>query len=345
MLIYFLIGVGVAMTSWIASAYTRRLAWRVQAVSVPDTERRFHEKPVPQLGGLGIGVVLIVGFFLAFFFGLLGQSLSFLQIVGFCVAVLLFMIHGYLDDRYHYPAYKLVWLPFIAAVLVAMTGTLIRVVTNPFGVVPWSIASVPFAFFLTVVWLLIVTGATKFADGIDGLVTGQAIIGSFAMAALTMTPAFFQPAMTFLCVITGAAYLGFLPINMPPAKQYLGEAGSTIAGFALGFLSIASGAKLATALMVLGWPLADIAFVMANRLWRGQSPFHGDRTHLHHRLLDAGLSPRSVVFVLWGVSLLFGIAALFFHTIGKLVLLFCVAALALAMPNLIRRFSKIRGTV
>jgi UDP-GlcNAc:undecaprenyl-phosphate GlcNAc-1-phosphate transferase len=153
------------------------------------------------------------------------------------------------------------------------------------------------------------------------------VIGAGLIAALALSPAYLQPPVAILAMIVAAAYLGFLPVNINPAKQFLGESGGTIAGFSLAFLAIVSGTKVATALMAIGLPLADISFVVLGRLLRGVSPFRGDDTHLHYKLLKAGLSQRTVVFILWGVALLFGLAALGLQTRGKILLLIALIGL------------------
>lgn len=183
---------------------------------------------------------------------------------------------------------------------------------------------------LTFLWLITVTMATKFMDGIDGLVTGQTVVGAAVIASLALTTAFFQPSIVLLAAVIGAAFLGFLPWNFHPAKQFLGESGSTIAGFSLGFLAIVSGTKVATALMVLGLPLLDLAFVVVGRLRRGVSRARrGQDAHLHFRLLEAGLSQRQAVLLVWSIGLAFGLAGLAFQTRGKIVLLALAAATGL----------------
>jgi UDP-GlcNAc:undecaprenyl-phosphate GlcNAc-1-phosphate transferase len=219
----------------------------------------------------------------------------------------------------------------LACAIVVVTGTSITRVTSLGGHGAWSLVWQSFAIgswhfsfpadIFTLGWLLAVLFATKFMDGLDGLVTGQTTIGAGLIAALTLSAAFFQPPVTILAILVAAAYLGFLPWNIHPAKQFLGESGSVIAGFALGFLSIVSGAKLATALMALGLPLVDVAVVMIGRLIRRVPLWQGDRTHLHFRLLEAGLSQRQSVVLLWLIALAFGIAALTLQTRGKILLL------------------------
>ena len=136
-------------------------------------------------------------------------------------------------------------------------------------------------------------------------------------------PAYHLPAIALLSALAFGAYLGFLPVNVFPAKQFLGESGGTLAGFILGFLAIASGAKLATALMAVGVALIDVALVILGRFYRHVPITQGDRTHLHHQLFDAGFSQRQTAAIIWLIGLVFGFAALALQTQGKIVL-FCL---------------------
>lgn len=338
----------VASLSWVASFGSTRLAEATGVINEPTGGKKIHTRPTPQLGGIGIGMTII----LAILFGLsVGwfppDRIHPIQLYGFIGALLLFMIVGFLDDKYDLPPGGRLFCYFLASVLVIVTGTTIVHVTNLSGYGAFSLVwnqVGPFSFpadLLTLVWLLSVTIATKYLDGLDGLVTGLTVIGSGLIASLAMSSAYFEPPVAVLAVMTGGAYLGFLPRNMHPAKQFLGESGSAIAGFSLGFLAVVSGAKVAVALMALGLPLVDAAYVTIGRVLRGVSPWQGDRTHIHHRLIDAGLSQRQVVFVLWGVSLLFGIAALTMQTRGKIFLFVALAVLTVllssAIGSLLRR--------
>jgi UDP-GlcNAc:undecaprenyl-phosphate GlcNAc-1-phosphate transferase len=184
---------------------------------------------------------------------------------------------------------------------------------------------------LTFVWIVAATYATKVLDGLDGLVTGEAVIGAGIVGALTLSTSFFQPTVAIFAAIIGGAFLGFLPRNAHPAKQFLGESGSTIAGFSLAVLSILSSAKIAVALSVLAIPMTDVALVIAGRVARGVPWYKGDNTHLHFRLLQAGFSQRSAVLLLWGVSFASGLLALTLQTRGKIFLIVTlVASTALA---------------
>jgi UDP-GlcNAc:undecaprenyl-phosphate GlcNAc-1-phosphate transferase len=245
-----------------------------------------------------------------------------------------------LDDKLDLPPWAQFFSPLIASIIIVATGSGIVQVTNPFG--PGAISlvwtqlhagaltlSLP-ADIITIAWLLTVTYAMKFLDGLDGLVAGLAMIGAFLIAGLAGSEAFFQPLVALMALVVAGAHLGFLPMNRQ-GSLFLGEAGSTIAGFSLGVLAVISGAKVATAAVALGVPLVDIALVVIGRVARGVSPFKGDDTHLHFRLLKAGLSRRSAVRLIWGIALIFGLAALSLQTKGKIFLFAGLVALVLTI--------------
>lgn len=326
-LILVALGAASASLSWFLARATQRLALRLGAIDEPKGGRKIHEVATPLLGGLGIGLVVLIAF------GFLSPWLSVpsLALTGLIIAMIALVVGGVLDDRHDLPAKYQILFPMVASAVAVICGLSISAITNPFGgaiSLQWltvgGVALVPslLAFF----WLMGVTYATKAMDGLDGLVTGQAVIGAALIAALSLTQRYYQPSMAMLAIIVVGAFIGFLPHNMNPAKQFLGEAGSTLAGFLLGALAILSGAKLATALMVLGLPIADLSFVLIGRLRRGASLFKGDDTHLHHKLLKAGLDKRHIVYLLWSLTALAGAAGLFVQTRGKALLFFLLCA-------------------
>ncbi|MDO8617856.1 MAG: MraY family glycosyltransferase [Candidatus Uhrbacteria bacterium] len=336
--------------SWGLAFLTRALARWSGALDQPTGGRKIHAKPIPLLGGVGIGFVIMGALFLATQMPDLlegGRTLP-TQFSGFLIGISLILFIGVLDDYFGLP----VWLRFfayaVACVVVIATGTRIEQVTRWIGhggysLIWWQWAWLKFpADIITLVWLLGVTFATKFFDGLDGLVTGQTVIATLLIAGLALSHAYSQPEIAVLALMIGAAFLGFLPHNFYPAKQFLGEAGSALAGFTLGFLAIVSGAKVATALMALGLPLADASLVVFGRLIRGTSPFRGDDTHLHFKLLKAGLSQRKVVMILWTIALLFGLAAFGVQTRGKVLLLIVLAGLTILLPFLVRVMQRSR---
>ena len=166
-------------------------------------------------------------------------------------------------------------------------------------------------------------------DGLDGLASGVV-----AIAALFITIISFvlqQYSIAILSAIFTGAVLGFLPHNWNPAKIFMGDSGAMFLGLGLAVLSIMGGAKIALAFTVLGVPILDVAVVLINRIRRGQSPLHYDKTHLHYRLMATGLSARQICYVFYGLTFMFGLLALGLPRIYKFVgiglLLLTMAAL------------------
>jgi UDP-GlcNAc:undecaprenyl-phosphate GlcNAc-1-phosphate transferase len=340
------VGVLACLISAILTVGSRALANQVQAIAVPSG-RRQHKIPTPQLGGLGIGIAILLLLAIGIHFGLLTDVvIQRQQLAGFGVGVMILLVVGLLDDIYEWSAVARFSLYAFASLVVVLAGTTVRAVTcldgHACSLLWWQSP----VFFLNTLrlqlsfpgdllawaWLFMVTFTTKLLDGLDGLVTGQTMIGAFIILLLTLTPFFFQPTVALLAVIVLGAYAGFLSSNFPPAKQYLGESGSVLAGFSLAFLSLVSGAKMAMAFLALGLPLIDMVIVVFERLRAGRAPWVGDRTHLHFRLQDAGgLSPLQAVSLLWALSFIFGGAALLVKTEGKIILAMCVVMTTIAL--------------
>jgi UDP-N-acetylmuramyl pentapeptide phosphotransferase/UDP-N-acetylglucosamine-1-phosphate transferase len=165
-----------------------------------------------------------------------------------------------------------------------------------------------FAVLFTLFWLAGMINTINWLDGVDGLAPGVAVIASGVMFVHTYRLQQFSIALLALALI--GAVLGFLIYNFYPARIFMGSAGANVLGFTLGVLSIMGGAKVATVLLVLGIPILDVAWQIYNRLRHGKSPFTADRGHLHHRLLDRGLSQRAIVLLYYGLTAMLGALAL-----------------------------------
>jgi UDP-GlcNAc:undecaprenyl-phosphate GlcNAc-1-phosphate transferase len=133
---------------------------------------------------------------------------------------------------------------------------------------------------------------------------------------------------------------GFLVFNWHPAKIFLGESGSLWCGFMLGVLSIISGSKVATTLLVMGIPMLDVVWVIIRRLRHRQGIATADRLHIHHRLLAAGLSQRQVALVLYFFTAAFGMTSLFLHTKGKVIALILICGIMLLLAWLLIHIKK-----
>lgn len=127
--------------------------------------------------------------------------------------------------------------------------------------------------------------------------------------------------------ITAGAYLGFLPWHIFPQKIMPGYGGSTLAGYLLAVLSILSTTKVGALMVVLGVPLIDTGYTIIRRVLTGKSPVWGDRGHLHHRLLDAGVSKTQVAIFYWAITAVLGFAALNLNTATKVYTMVGIAAL------------------
>lgn len=316
------------------------IASKLGIVDEPTGGRKIHRISTPLLGGAAIFIAffLPVALVLAFSSHLTSGEISLTQYAGFFLAGLVLMVGGVLDDKLNLSPKYSAWFPVFAALIASIAGIGVSKLTNPMGgaIMVTSVASA----IITFVWLLIMSYATKLLDGVDGLTTSVATIGSVMIAALALTKMYFQPDVAILALMFAAALLGFLLWNLPVARVFLGEGGSTFLGFTLGVLSIIAGSKMVTLLLVLGVPCLDVVQVIYRRLREKRSITSGDRYHFHHLLFDAGLSERQVVAVYAGFSLLFGLTTLFFAHLIKLVVLLVLSLLFLATARALARRSR-----
>jgi len=304
----------------------RRFAWRQQVLDYPDSARKFHKYPLPELGGFAVfsGFAFTLLLLRGVFPDLFGAFIKTSYIFGLLAAGVVLMIGGYLDDRYRISPAKQFAFPVLAILIVIFSGVQLSYINSPFGgaIILDSLKIWGYPLFgglFIFLWILGMVYTTKFLDGLDGLVAGISGIAGLVIYFLSLLPQVQQPDTALLAIIFAGSALGFLPWNFYPAKIFLGESGSTFTGFMIGLLSIISGGKIATALLIMGIPILDAAWVIIRRLAGHTSPFLGDRRHLHFRLLDWGLSHRQAVILLYFFSAAFGVSGLFLQTTGKLV--------------------------
>ncbi len=343
LLVRLLVGFGLAAAgAWGLGFWMRRWAMAHRWLDVPDEGRHRHARPIPYGGGIVAWAVCAIGVAVAsWLYPDLFQTVSPLDRVGFFLSTLPLLVIGIADDR---RPLRPGWLLFGASLSVAIAlafGLRVERLSLPSGVLlPLSsFASLA----ISALWLLACTGATKFSDGLDGLVSGQTVIGACLIIGLCLSGRFFQPEVALLAALFGGAFFGVFLHGWPKARLFLGEFGSTFAGFGLGILALISGAKFAIALMAVGFFVADIIWVMLRRLWRGASPLQGDRTHLHFVLLAAGMPPWAVTLLVWGLALGFGLAALQVQTQAKMLLLAVVVLLTWGLSYVGTTIAERRG--
>lgn len=335
-LIYF----GVILASFLLSAVIVpliiRFAKKYQITDNPAVaQRKVHSQPTPLLGGWSIFlsttmVMVLVNIFQVANFSRLPLELF----VGIIVASAIIIIGGTLDDRFNLKPQEQIIFPLLAVAIVLVCGLRVNFVTNPLGTIG---SVIYFGQWIGIVaaglWLLGMMYTTKFLDGLDGLVAGIATIAAFFIFLVSLNWDVALSATGIWALALLGASLGFLIYNWQPAKIFLGEGGSVLIGFILGVLSIVSGSKIITTLLVMGLPVLDVVFVIGKRLWDKKSPFRGDRNHLHYQLLNLGLSKKQVVLIFYCLAIGFGALGAMSSSYGKMVLFICLI-LVIALVSL-----------
>lgn len=286
-----------ALFAFLTVPLARRCACYLGVIDIPLDRRRMHRQPVPRLGGLA----LVCGFAAAAaWISLLTPHAS---LRGLAAGSALILPLGILDDRFRLPAAVKLPVQLAAAIFPALLGC---------GVSAFSLGRITLhpgkllAFLLSVLWLTALTNAMNFIDGLDGLSCGSAAISSLALLIFAALRGDLQNAA--LCAALAGVCIGFLPYNRTPARIFMGDTGATFLGFALGTLSMEvfwSGGgtvPLYRPLLLFLLPLSDLAFAVLRRTVTGVPPWKADRGHIHHRLIDRGLSARKTVRLLWCVT-------------------------------------------
>lgn len=321
---YFLIA---AVVSLAATPLVRKLAVRLGAMDIPRPPRNLHAKPTPKLGGLAVFIACAVAVGIYILSDGVNHDIVPLKFfAGMGIGAIILMIGGFLDDK-HDLAPSVLWIfPALASLSIVLSGIGIGITTlsNPFGDpfdLSFLVIGIPASGIFVWLWMMGMMFTTKFLDGLDGLVAGIGSIASLTLFLLSLGERVNQPITATLAIILFGALIAYLFFAFNPASIFLGDGGSLFVGFMLGSLSILLGGKIATAFLVMGIPILDVAWVIARRIIRGTSPFKGDRLHLHFRLLDAGFSQRQTALILYLIAGVFGFTAIFLQSMGKLIAL------------------------
>lgn len=320
----------------------------------PPRRRDLHAKKTPRLGGIAIVVsFLVVMICLAAFalpettdfgfpFAIFDVSID-KRLLGILLATILLSVVMLFDDLRGLPAY----FKFFAQILVGLTliasGIGITYLNNPFGLAialdsvkfPLEIGGdvyhiVLWADLLFLAWVGLLMNATNFIDGLDGLASTLSLLSALILVGISFRVS--QPATALMAGVLAGAIAGFLPYNLPPARVFLGDTGSMFLGMMLAVLTVISGGKLATLLLVFGLVILDSLYVVVKRIIRRKNPFTtADQTHLHHRFLQAGFSPTSTLIFIVAFSLLFGAAGLLLEGKLKIIMVAVLAAVSLTI--------------
>lgn len=290
----------------IATPLTIKLANKFNLLDNPSVRphpAHIQERVVPRAGGLPIylGIVLSILIFVP-----IDKHL-----VGILLGAFILLAMGLLDDRLlHFSPYKRILLQVLAAGVVVTSGVGISFISNPFGgiirldqiIIPFTLLGphrlIPFADIVAFFWIVWMMNIVNWSKGVDGQMPGIVFVASLTIGFLSLKlfnhgdPNQLKIAtISFIVSGTSAAFLIF---NWHPSKIFPGFSGSTILGFMIATLSILSGAKVATALLVLLIPSIDFLYTFFRRVLQGKSPVWADKGHLHHRLLSLGWSHQGI---------------------------------------------------
>jgi len=282
-----------------------RIAPRIGLLDRPDGFRKTHSAPTPLVGGpvIALSCFGTLGCFLIYHqlasvpLSLFRRDLVALSLAGFLITGL-----GLFDDLRGVTPRRKLLIQILAAIILVAFGFRLDVLPNPFGQpIQLGLLTVP----VTVLWLLACTNALNLVDGLDGLASGIALIAIGAILALAALSG--NIYMVLICAAITGATAGFLLFNLPPAKAFLGDSGSTFLGFAYGAVAfrglsaIDPGFSVLVPTIIFGVPIVDMCLAIARRWLKRKPIFSADRDHIHHRLLAAGLSRRQTLRVLLAV--------------------------------------------
>jgi UDP-GlcNAc:undecaprenyl-phosphate GlcNAc-1-phosphate transferase len=283
-----------------------------------------HKKPTPRGGGipLFLGIVITGIFFLPFT----------KAVIALFVAGSIALLIGVIDDKYDLSPYLRFIVNIAVALIVVTAGITVPFITNPFGGILYlnSIALpinllgfhsvIALSDIVAVLWIIWVMNMLNWSKGVDGQMPGIVAISAVTIGLLSLrfagSDSFSRVSVDLSFIIAGAA-LGFLIFNFHPAKIFPGY-GATAVYLLLSAVSILSGAKLATAILVMGVPMIDGIFTIMRRVLTGRSPFWHDKKHLHHLLLSFGMGQRHIALFYWIISAILGTLALVLGSQGKL---------------------------
>ncbi|MFB7157014.1 MULTISPECIES: glycosyltransferase family 4 protein [unclassified Lysinibacillus] len=299
------------VASILLTPLVKRLAFKIGAVDAPNY-RKVHARIMPRLGGLAIFLSFLIA--VAIFQPILiynenGSDFLLAIIIGACIIV----ATGVVDDMREISAKaKLVGQLIAALIVIFVGGIQIDMVNLPFiGELNFGILSIP----LTILWIVGITNAINLIDGLDGLAAGVSTIAliTLAVMAIIMNNMF----VLAIAAILAAATFGFLFYNFHPAKIFMGDTGALFLGFMISVLALlgfknVTVVSLIIPVIILGVPISDTFFAIVRRVRMKKKWSDPDKSHLHHRLLDMGFTHRQTVLIIYGIAMMFGLAAVIF---------------------------------
>ncbi len=311
-----------------------RLGERFGMVDAPGP-RRIHSGVIPRSGGIALFLSFSVALLLLLLLpeGVLPSRQDpkeMTRLIGLLAGLIFVFVVGLIDDRRELGALPQLLAQLAAAGIAYASLIFIERVNNPLTnevvVFPWTVTLL-----FTTFWIVGMMNTVNWLDGLDGLAGGVAAIACAILAIHMYREGQYSVALLPLALL--GSTLGFLPYNFHPGRIFMGSSGSYFLGFALGTLSIISGAKMATVLLVMGIPIIDVAWQILTRLRRGSPGWRGDLGHLHYRLLDLGLPQRWIVLLMYLFCTAFGVLALLISS--RVYKLYAILGLGVVMLALL----------
>ena len=288
-------------------------------------ENKIHKKNIARFGG----VAMIISFLIAIFLSgdLVFDSLKW----GIVASSLVILFFGIYDDLKNLSWKKQLLGQFAVVVIMIYAGLSVDYIANPFGGSEFRLDQIQYSIFniqysvlgslFILFWIIGFMNVMNWLDGLDGLAGGVGSIGMVTLFFLSISHLVNQPPLGIISIAVAGAVLGFLFFNFFPAKIFMGTSGSMFLGFILAVLAIFSGGKIATMLLIMGFPILDAIWVIVQRIKARESIFKGDTRHLHYKLLEKGWSQRKVVLFIYLICLSFGVSAIVFQSFGKILAL------------------------
>lgn len=325
---YLAIAILPAVLTWLLFQLARKYFPRLGMMDRPH-KYGLKRAPIPYYGG----IIIVLAFLVSVLFWLPWDN-KLLIFLG--LAVLVAAVSFWDDLKKIRPVYRLL-LQVVVGVGLYAGGIYVQALPNPLGaefdlqaVVVGGVAI--FSLLITVLWVILIMNTLNWVDGLNGLSSGVAGLAAFIMFLLAVKPEFHtvdQTAVVVMGLSLAVVLLVFWFYDFYPAKILMGDTGTMFIGFILAGLAIYSGGKLATAVLVLGFPILDAIWVIIRRLINKTSPFKGDLQHFHHRLLYAGFSERQALTVIYAMAGFFGIMALVLDSGAKIwAIIGMIAAMA-----------------
>src|SRR3984957_15438771 len=314
--LFFAIFFLLLLFSFILTRYVRDIATLRGWVAIPSQERHLHSTALPRLGGVAIFISFSLSMVAA---DLLLTSLPSLHslfplktLLTILVPASIIFLLGVYDDLYTVGPYVKFAVQALAATMLFLGGLRILNIPVLFGEhqLPWFLG-LP----ITILWVLAITNAFNLIDGLDGLAAGSALFSTLVAFVVALLNGYSM--VTVMTIALAGAILGFLRYNFNPATIFLGDSGSLFIGFLLSALALEGAQKAPTIVAVaipvvsFGLPILETFLSVMRRLLSGRPVFTADREHIHHKLLQHGMTHRQVVILLYGVSAIFAMLSLF----------------------------------